>query len=94
MTSGKETADLADDSEIKEMGIVNGTGVKGSYTNAEKQSLRVTGVHGEIADPRKAVDALLANMEEKQKKSSQALKTTVETVTPITEFTPAGSTAR
>ncbi|MCC3770225.1 hypothetical protein, partial [Streptomyces sp. UNOC14_S4] len=70
------------------MSITNPTEVSGAYKNAEQQTLSVRGVYGEVADPRKAVDALFAKMEENSKKPTAGVN--VETVTPPTEFHPSG----
>ncbi|MGW1077013.1 proline-rich domain-containing protein [Streptomyces sp. NPDC002537] len=83
-TAGSEN--LADDAKAKEMGITNSTGVAAAYKNAEQQALSVRGIYGEVADPRKTVDAMFALMDEK----SKATGATVETVTPVTEFHPSG----
>ncbi|MEU1671505.1 hypothetical protein ABZ752_05680 [Streptomyces roseifaciens] len=86
-----DTQDLSDDKKAKEFGISNGTAVSGSYANAEKQRLSVTGAYGELSDPSKTVDAMIAKMEESQKETSagaQGIK--LETVTPWTEFSPSG----
>ncbi|QLE72063.1 hypothetical protein FGW37_11005 [Streptomyces rectiverticillatus] len=85
------TQDLTDNAKVKELGISNGTSVSGSYTNAEKQALSVIGVYGELADPAKTVDAMIAKSEEEEKKSAgtrQGVK--VETIAPWSEFSPSG----
>lgn len=86
----KETEDLSNDAKAKEMGIVNGTAVKGSYRNDEKQKLRVTGIYGEIADPGKTADGMLAKMDENQKRSAETFKTSIETVSPTAVYHPNG----
>ncbi|WP_190020729.1 hypothetical protein [Streptomyces hiroshimensis] len=86
-----DTKDLTDDKGAKELGITNGTGVSGAYTSAEKMSLSVTGVYGELSDPSKTVDAMIAKMEENQKKNEGTMQGyKIETVTPWTEFSPSG----
>ncbi|MFF5130298.1 hypothetical protein ACFY41_25615 [Streptomyces syringium] len=87
--AGKQSEDIANDKDAKEMGIANGTGVKASYTNAEKQTLSVMGAYGDLADPQKTVDAMIAKMEEGEKTStSKGAK--IETVAPWKEFSPSG----
>ncbi|MBF6049235.1 hypothetical protein GO001_29280 [Streptomyces sp. NRRL B-1677] len=86
-----DTQDLTDNKNAKEYGISNGTAVSGHYLSAEKETLVVSGVYGELSDPQKTVDAMIAKSEENQKQSSagaQGLK--IETVTPWTEFSPSG----
>ncbi|MBB4892448.1 hypothetical protein FHS39_001459 [Streptomyces olivoverticillatus] len=90
VTGGKETEDLTNDAKAKQIGIANGTGVKGVYANTNKQKLRVTGVYGEVADPAKAVDAMLAVMDENQKKIQQTVKATIETTSPTAVYHPSG----
>ncbi|GHG69159.1 hypothetical protein [Streptomyces griseocarneus] len=89
-SAGKDTEDITDDKSAKEMGISNGTGVKGNYTNDQKQTLYVAGAYGELSDPQKTVDAMIAKMDEGAKKSQSQFKAQVETVTPWTTFTPSG----
>ncbi|MFI8940727.1 hypothetical protein [Streptomyces syringium] len=88
--SVKEKESLANDKDAKAMGIVNGTGVKAGYTSPEKQRLRVTAVYGDVADPHKSVDAMLAKIDENQQKSMEKFKAKVETVTETAEYTPSG----
>ncbi|MFI1253555.1 hypothetical protein ACH4U6_07100 [Streptomyces netropsis] len=90
--SGKEKEDLANDKDAKAMGIVNGTGVKGPYSSPEKQSLRVTAVYGDVSDPEKSVDAMIAKIKENQEKAKQRYqgKATLETVSEVTEYHPGG----
>ncbi|MGK5545321.1 hypothetical protein ACSNOH_11395, partial [Streptomyces sp. URMC 127] len=86
-----DTKDLADNTKAKELGISNGTGISGAYASPEKQMLSISGVYGEISDPEKTLDAVIAKMEEDQKKyesSSQGIK--YETVAPWANFTPSG----
>ncbi|WP_058044450.1 hypothetical protein [Streptomyces roseifaciens] len=86
-----DTQDLTNNEKIKQLGISNGTAVSGSYTNAEKQNLHVTGVHGDLSDPKKTVDAMIAQMEENEKKNSAAMQgAKIETVTAWAEFSPSG----
>ncbi|GHC50813.1 hypothetical protein [Streptomyces cinnamoneus] len=86
LSSSKDTEDLSNDPKAKEFGILNGTGKKASYENAEKQRLKVTAIYGELADPAKTVDALFADMERAQAK----YKDRIETVTETTAYRPAG----
>ncbi|MEU1373239.1 hypothetical protein ABZ442_06195 [Streptomyces triculaminicus] len=86
----KETEDLSNDTKAKEIGIANGTAIKGSYRNDEKQKLRVTGIYGEIADPGKTADGMLAKMDENQKRSAETFKTSIETVSPTAVYHPNG----
>ncbi|MFI1968159.1 hypothetical protein BLA24_20815 [Streptomyces cinnamoneus] len=89
--SGDDSKSLADDAKAKEMGIEGGTGVSGSYTSAEKQKLMVVGAYGQLADPKKTVDAMIARMDESEKKNQETMKgLQIQTVTAWTEFTPAG----
>ncbi|RLV08731.1 hypothetical protein CTZ27_08170 [Streptomyces griseocarneus] len=82
--SGQKLGDNA-----QAMGITNPTEVSSAYKNAEQQGLSVRGVYGEVADPRKAVDAVFAKMEENSKKTTMP-GMNIETVTPPTEFHPSG----
>ncbi|GHG69164.1 hypothetical protein [Streptomyces griseocarneus] len=84
----KETEDISNDAKAKAMGIVNGMAVKGAYRNDEKQKLRVTGLYGEIADPAKTADAMLAKMDENQKRSAETFKANIETVSPTAAYHP------
>ncbi|MFF7729814.1 hypothetical protein [Streptomyces sp. NPDC008001] len=85
------TKDLADDKNAKELGISNGTGVSGAYASAEKQTLTVLGVYGELSDPEKTVDAVIAKTEEDEKKNTATMQgVKVETVTAWTSFSPSG----
>ncbi|MEU7135211.1 hypothetical protein [Streptomyces sp. NPDC046261] len=86
LSSSKDTQDLSNDAKAKEFGIANGTGKKGSYTNSEKQRLKVTGVYGDLADPAKTVDALFADME----KNQATYKDRIETVSETAAYRPAG----
>ncbi|MEU1313270.1 hypothetical protein ABZ419_30860 [Streptomyces cinnamoneus] len=89
--SADKTEDITNDKTAKEMGISNGTGVKATYANAEKQVLSVVGAYGELADPNKTVDAVIAKMDEGAKKNEATMKgAQVETITPWTEFSPSG----
>ncbi|MFQ6199697.1 hypothetical protein [Streptomyces sp. NPDC000405] len=91
--SNKESEDITDDKVAKEMGISNGTGVKASYTSPEKQMLSVVGAYGELTDPNKTVDAMIAKMDEGAKQNEAAMQgkgAQVETITPWTEFSPSG----
>ncbi|MEH6374477.1 hypothetical protein V7793_09070 [Streptomyces sp. KLMMK] len=87
-----DTKDLTDDAKAKELGIANGTGVSGGYSNAEKQRLTLIGVYGELADPKKTVDAMIAKSEEDEKKnsSSSSMGIKIETVAPWAEVSPGG----
>ncbi|PSJ27646.1 hypothetical protein B7P34_16470 [Streptosporangium nondiastaticum] len=86
-----DTKDLTDDAQVKEMGISNGTAVSGIYASPEKQNLRVTGVYGELSDPEKTLNALVAKMDESAKKNESSMPgVKIETVTPWTEFSPSG----
>ncbi|MEU7135212.1 hypothetical protein [Streptomyces sp. NPDC046261] len=88
-TSADKSEDITNDKSAKEMGISNGTGVKGTYTNPEKQMLSVVGAYGELADPKKTVDAMIAKMDENEKKNT-AKGAQIQTVTAWTEFSPSG----
>ncbi|MBB5117494.1 hypothetical protein AF335_03000 [Streptomyces eurocidicus] len=86
---GQDSESLTNDKDAKEMGINNGTGVKGAYTNAQKQALMVVGAYGELPDPEKSVDAMIAKMDEGEKKNQAVVKgAQVETVTAWTAFSP------
>ncbi|MFI9238479.1 hypothetical protein [Streptomyces sp. NPDC053079] len=85
-SSSKDSEDLSNDAKAKEFGIANGTGKKGSYTNSEKQRLKVTAVYGDLADPAKTVDALFADMEKSQAK----YKDRIETVSETAAYRPLG----
>ncbi|MEU4212236.1 hypothetical protein AB0F13_19925 [Streptomyces sp. NPDC026206] len=86
-----KSEDITNDKSAKEMGVSNGTGVKAAYTNPEKQMLSVVGAYGELADPKKTVDAMIAKMEENEKKSQANTKgAQIQTVTAWTEFSPIG----
>ncbi|MET9646742.1 hypothetical protein [Streptomyces syringium] len=90
-SSADKSENIANDKDAKEMGIANGTGVKASYTSMEKQNLSVMGAYGDLADPEKTVDAMIAKIDESEKKNeakAQGLK--IETVTPWKEFSPGG----
>ncbi|MFI9200367.1 hypothetical protein [Streptomyces sp. NPDC053048] len=87
-TGSRSPENLSNDAKIKEMGIVNGTGVKGSYANPEKQKLRVTGVYGEVADPNKSVDAMLAKMDENQSRSASTYGMKPVLVSPTAVYHP------
>ncbi|MER5783334.1 hypothetical protein ABT104_16665 [Streptomyces mobaraensis] len=93
-TTGTETSkDLSNDAETKKQGIENGKGVRALYENPEKQKLSVVGAYGDLADPGRTVDGMVADLEEKQKKSEQSAlgqQAKVETITPWTEFSPSG----
>ncbi|WP_030674977.1 hypothetical protein [Streptomyces rimosus] len=80
---------LANDKETKAMGITEGTGVHGSYANDKKQSLAVTGVYGKVADPKSAVNKMVAQLDKNLDKASKS-GAKLETVTPVTEFSPDG----
>ncbi|UQI43682.1 hypothetical protein M1P56_04570 [Streptomyces sp. HU2014] len=79
----------SDTEEMKAFGIENADGADGSYTNAEKQSLRVIGVHGDIPDPAKSVETMLAKMEKEQKDEQKVPGAKTET-TPYKDYRPAG----
>lgn len=84
------TQDLSNNEKIKALGIDNGTAVSGGYTNAQKQRLTVAGAYGDVADPAKAVDAVLAQMDEDEKKSGAQYHATYDTTSPATEYHPGG----
>ncbi|MBP2402869.1 hypothetical protein SNS2_1451 [Streptomyces netropsis] len=90
--SAKEKENLANDKDAKAMGIVNGTGVKGAYSSPEKQNMRVTAVYGDVADPNKSVDAMIAKIKENQEKAKERYKgkAKLETVSEVTEYHPSG----
>lgn len=89
LSDGKDSESLTNDKDAKAMGIDNGTGVKATYTNAEKQALMVVGAYGDLSDPKKSVDAMSAKMDEGEKKNQAAMKgAQVETVTAWTTFSP------
>ncbi|MEV4501050.1 hypothetical protein [Streptomyces klenkii] len=86
-----DTQDLTDNKNAKEYGISNGTGISGAYNSASKERLSVTGAYGQLDDPTKTVDTMIAKAEENEKKNNagaQGFK--VETVTPWTVFSPSG----
>ncbi|WP_171161610.1 hypothetical protein [Streptomyces sp. I05A-00742] len=87
----KATEDLTDDRTARKMGIANGTAVMGEYVNDKKQDLNVIGVYGDIADPRKTLDAMTAESDKGARKyPAGAPGGKPETVTPWTEYHPAG----
>ncbi|PBC82403.1 hypothetical protein SAMN05428945_3015 [Streptomyces sp. 2224.1] len=79
---------IADDKEAKAMGITNGTSVDAKYQKSKADLLTVGGVYGNIADPTGAVDKMFAKIDEGQKQSESKAK--VETVTPVTAYSPDG----
>ncbi|MEN2419222.1 hypothetical protein AABB02_14085 [Streptomyces rimosus] len=80
---------LANDAETKAMGITEARGVQGTYKNDREQELVITGVYGKVADPKSAVNKLFAQFDKKlDDTGTRGAK--VETVTPVTEFSPAG----
>ncbi|MFE0043105.1 hypothetical protein [Streptomyces albireticuli] len=79
----------SDTEEMKNFGIENAEGADGSYANAEKQSLRVIGVHGDIPDPVKSVETMLAKME-KEQKDEQRIPGAKTEKTPYKDYRPAG----
>lgn len=85
---GGGTKPLADDKEAKAMGITNGTSVNAKYQKSKTDQLTVGGVYGDIADPSGAVDKMFAKIDEGQKESGSKAK--VETVTPVTSYSPDG----
>ncbi|MFI7098703.1 hypothetical protein ACIBK8_05010 [Streptomyces sp. NPDC050161] len=88
---GSESSDAQDfssDKDLKAMGISNGKAVQGSYVNASKLKMAVVGVYGEVSDPETAVDATFAKLDETQKKSAARGSAKIETVTPITKYSP------
>ncbi|GHF42249.1 hypothetical protein [Streptomyces morookaense] len=88
---GAQTSqDLTNNDKTKALGIDNGTGVSGRYTNGQKQVLSVAGVYGEVPDPAKTVDAMLAQMDENEKKLGAQIHATYETTSPATEYHPSG----
>ncbi|MGK5637781.1 hypothetical protein ACSNOK_05595 [Streptomyces sp. URMC 126] len=91
--TAEKSEDLSGDDETKKHGIENGKGVRAMYENPEKHKLPVVAVYGDLADPDRSVGAVIADMEEKQKKNQEsplARQAKVETVTPWTEFSPSG----
>ncbi|MEU9119483.1 hypothetical protein AB0C96_06425 [Streptomyces sp. NPDC048506] len=78
--------DLSDDKELRAMGVTDGKVVQGGYTNASKLVLGVAGIYGKVNDPESAVDQLYAKLDENQQKNASGAK--IETVTPVTEFSP------
>ncbi|GAA5613486.1 hypothetical protein CP981_13410 [Streptomyces platensis] len=86
----KPQKDFSDDKELRAMGITDATAVQGAYGNAAKQGLAVVGVYGTVNDPETAVDQTFAKLEENQKKDPNASRAKIETVTPVTEFSPDG----
>ncbi|WP_171161609.1 hypothetical protein [Streptomyces sp. I05A-00742] len=82
-----KTQNLSNDKELQKHGITKGTGVTGSYENDAKQRLGITGIYGEVNDPTKAVNDMIADMD-KKKSTLSSVKT--ETVTPFKEYHPAG----
>ncbi|MBC2878523.1 MULTISPECIES: hypothetical protein [Streptomyces] len=92
-TGTEKSEDLANDAETKKHGIENGKGVRALYENPEKQKLSVVSVYGSLGDPGRTVDAMVADVEEKQKKNEQTplgRTAKVETITPWSEFSPSG----
>ncbi|GAA0409806.1 hypothetical protein [Streptomyces luteireticuli] len=53
---GGGAEDLSKDGTTKKLGIADGKGVTGRYTNDDRQDLDVFGAYGRIADPRKTLD--------------------------------------
>ncbi|MFF3543630.1 hypothetical protein [Streptomyces platensis] len=86
----KPQKEFSDDKELRAMGITDATGVQGGYANAAKQGLVVVGVYGTVNDPETAVDQTFAKLEENQKKDPNASRAKIETVTPVTEYSPEG----
>ncbi|MEV5505097.1 hypothetical protein [Streptomyces orinoci] len=81
---------VAGDSDTVKHGIKNGTSVFAGYTSsADKLKLSVAGVYGELSDPKKTVDDMIADIDKKQQ-SATATGAKIETVTPWTEFHPGG----
>ncbi|MCB5906724.1 hypothetical protein [Streptomyces pinistramenti] len=80
--------DFSDEKEMKAMGIANGKVVQGSYLNASKLGLAVVGVYGDVSDPESAVDATFAKIDENQKKAASSRGAKIETVTPLTKYSP------
>ncbi|MFI0741004.1 hypothetical protein ACH4PU_23395 [Streptomyces sp. NPDC021100] len=86
------TEDLTGDAQAGKLGITHGKGFMGGYVNDKKQKLNVYGANGDIADPRKTLDALVALADEgSAKHPSGAVGGTPRTVTPWTEFHPPGA---
>ncbi|KAB7850070.1 hypothetical protein [Streptomyces mobaraensis] len=86
-TAGSSSSDApkkGNDSKLKEHGINSGEAVSGAYTSDAKVNLRVTGIYGDVTDPKKAVNDVIADTD----KSPATSK--FETVTPYTEFHPSG----
>ncbi|MFF4408294.1 hypothetical protein ACMATS_25730 [Streptoverticillium reticulum] len=84
------TQDLSNNEKTKALGINNGTAVSGGYSNAQKQMLTVAGAYGDVSDPAKTVDAMLAQMDEDEKKSGAQYHATYDTTSPATEYHPGG----
>ncbi|MFH8343886.1 hypothetical protein [Streptomyces sp. NPDC018045] len=80
---------LAGDAETKAMGITEARGVQGTYANGRKQPLVITAVYGKVADPKSAVNKMFAQFDKKLDKTD-TMGAKVETVTPVTEFSPDG----
>ncbi|MER5783333.1 hypothetical protein ABT104_16660 [Streptomyces mobaraensis] len=86
------TEDLSGDARVGKLGIAHGKGFMGSYVNDKKQNLSVYGASGDIADPRKTLDALVAMADEGTAKQPAGEADGVRrTVTPWAEFHPSGS---
>ncbi|MEV5592512.1 hypothetical protein [Streptomyces sp. NPDC052496] len=84
-----QTKDESKDAETKALGITEGTSVQGTYANGKGQPLMLTGVYGKVADPKSTVNKMVAQIEKKSERTdTQGAK--VETVTPVTEFSPDG----
>ncbi|MGI5337985.1 hypothetical protein ACQEVS_11595 [Streptomyces sp. CA-181903] len=86
------TEDLTGDAQAGKLGIAHGKGFMGGYVNDKKQKLNIYGASGDIADPRKTLDALVAMADEgTAKHPAAAADGGRRTVTPWTEFHPSGS---
>ncbi|MBZ4319736.1 hypothetical protein [Streptomyces huiliensis] len=82
--SGSSSPKKTNDDKTREHGITNAEAVSAAYTSDAKVDLNVTGVYGNVSDPKKAVNDMIADLD----KSSPSSR--FETVTPYTEFHPSG----
>ncbi|MGI5337986.1 hypothetical protein ACQEVS_11600 [Streptomyces sp. CA-181903] len=72
------------DDKTREHGLTNAEAVAAAYTSDAKVNLNVHGIYGDVSDPKKAVNDMIADLD----KSSPGSR--FETVTPYTEFHPSG----
>ncbi|MET9292645.1 hypothetical protein [Streptomyces sp. NPDC003077] len=80
---------LSNDKDLKAMGITDSTGVTATYGSSDKSEiLSMTGIYGTIGDPESVVTQTFAQVEDSQKKQSKGAA--VETITPMTEYSPSG----